>query len=155
MRAFTETSSQLSWRIVASRAVETEPGTPSDCATWGRSIPERSDSVTADTVANSVRETQAEAVAYVVSRGRGASGDINRAASDHISLNGDANTLRESLDAVQRVSSKLLRSFVAKSGLEKHRVVALEANPREALAWRPEAEKPPDSPPLPPPPRAR
>jgi antirestriction protein ArdC len=53
------------------------------------------------------RETQAEAVAYVVSRGIGL--ETNRAAADYIALyNGDKATLAKSLSAIQETSAKIL-----------------------------------------------
>src|SRR2546422_9769130 len=52
-------------------------------------------------------ETQAEAVAYVVSRGVGL--ETNTAAADYIALyNGDKKTLAESLSVVQETSAKIL-----------------------------------------------
>src|SRR5437870_1309110 len=52
-------------------------------------------------------ETQAEAVAYVVSRGVGL--ETNSAAADYIALyNGDKKTLAESLSAIQETSSRIL-----------------------------------------------
>jgi hypothetical protein len=54
-----------------------------------------------------VRETQAEAVAYVVSRGIGL--ETNSAATDYIQLyNGDKATLAKSLSAIQETSAKIL-----------------------------------------------
>jgi antirestriction protein ArdC len=54
-----------------------------------------------------VRETQAEAVAYVVSRGIGL--ETNTAAADYIALcNGDKATLAKSLSAIQETSAKIL-----------------------------------------------
>jgi antirestriction protein ArdC len=54
-----------------------------------------------------VRETQAEAVAFVVCRGVGL--DTNTAAADYIALyNGDKKTLAESLSAIQSTSAKIL-----------------------------------------------
>jgi antirestriction protein ArdC len=53
-----------------------------------------------------VRETQAEAVAFVVCRGVGL--DTNNAAADYIALyNGDKKTLAESLSAIQATSAKI------------------------------------------------
>jgi antirestriction protein ArdC len=58
-------------------------------------------------VSQVVRETQAEAVAFVVSRGIGLEG--NRSASDYIALyNGNMKTLAESLAAIQRTASRIL-----------------------------------------------
>lgn len=54
-----------------------------------------------------VRETQAEAVAYVVSRGVGL--ETNSAAADYIALyTGDKKTLGQSLSAIQETSSRIL-----------------------------------------------
>ena len=54
-----------------------------------------------------VRETQAEAVAFVVCRGVGL--ETNTAAADYIALyNGDAKTLAESLATIQETSSRIL-----------------------------------------------
>jgi len=58
-----------------------------------------------------LRETQAEAVAYVVSQAIGL--DTNTAARDYISLyNGNAQVLTESLAAIQRASSEILRDLL-------------------------------------------
>jgi antirestriction protein ArdC len=54
-----------------------------------------------------VRETQAEAVAFVVCRGIGL--ETNNAASDYIALyNGDQKTLTDSLAAIQQTSARIL-----------------------------------------------
>jgi RNA polymerase sigma factor (sigma-70 family) len=54
-----------------------------------------------------IRETQAEAIAYVVSRGVGL--ETRTAAADYITLyNGDAKTLAESLATIQETSSQIL-----------------------------------------------
>jgi hypothetical protein len=54
-----------------------------------------------------VRETQAEAVAFVVCRGVGL--ETNTAAADYIALyNGDKKTLAESLAVIQQTSTKIL-----------------------------------------------
>jgi len=54
-----------------------------------------------------VRETQAEAVAFVVCRGVGL--ETNTAAADYIALyNGDKKTLGESLSVIQETSAKIL-----------------------------------------------
>jgi RNA polymerase sigma factor (sigma-70 family) len=59
----------------------------------------------------SVRETQAEAVAFVVSRGIGL--DTNTAAADYIALyNGDKKMLAESLSAIQEAASRILRDLL-------------------------------------------
>ena len=58
-----------------------------------------------------VKETQAEAVAYVVCRGVGL--QTNTAASDYIKLyNGDKKTLADSLADIQETSSKILDELV-------------------------------------------
>jgi RNA polymerase sigma factor (sigma-70 family) len=58
-----------------------------------------------------VRETQAEAVAFVVSRGVGL--ETNTAAADYIALyNGDAKTLGESLAVIQHTASGILRELL-------------------------------------------
>ena len=63
------------------------------------------------TTTMSIRETQAEAVAYVVSHAVGL--DTNTAARDYISLyDGNAKVLTESLAAVQRASSAILRELL-------------------------------------------
>jgi antirestriction protein ArdC len=60
-----------------------------------------------DRLPKSKEETQAEAVAYVVSRGVGL--DTNSAAADYISIyNGDKKTLAESLAVIQETSSRIL-----------------------------------------------
>ena len=54
-----------------------------------------------------VRETQAEAVAFVVCRGIGL--ETNNAAADYIALyNGDQKTLADSLAAIQQTSARIL-----------------------------------------------
>jgi hypothetical protein len=58
-----------------------------------------------------VRETQAEAVAYVVSRGVGL--ETNSAAADYIALyTGDKKTLGQSLSAIQETSSHILEQIL-------------------------------------------
>jgi len=58
-----------------------------------------------------VRETQAEAVAYVVSRGVGL--ETNSAAADYIALyTGDKKTLGQSLSAIQETSSRILEEIL-------------------------------------------
>ena len=62
-----------------------------------------------------MRETQAEAVAYVVSRGVGL--ETNSAAADYIKLyNGDKKTLAESLSVIQGASSKILDELLPEQG---------------------------------------
>jgi antirestriction protein ArdC len=59
-----------------------------------------------------IRETQAEAVAYVITRGVGL--DTRTAAADYIALyNGNAKTLAESLAAIQEASSAILNELLA------------------------------------------
>lgn len=58
-----------------------------------------------------VRETQAEAVAFVVCRGVGL--ETNTAAADYIKLyNGDKRTLSESLSVIQETSARILDELV-------------------------------------------
>ncbi len=58
-----------------------------------------------------VRETQAEAVAFVVCRGVGL--ETNTAAADYIALyNGDKKTLAESLSVIQETSAKILNELL-------------------------------------------
>lgn len=58
-----------------------------------------------------VRETQAEAVAFVVCKGVGL--ETNTAASDYIALyNGDKKTLAESLSVIQKTSAKILNDLL-------------------------------------------
>src|SRR5712692_4452123 len=58
-----------------------------------------------------VVETQAEAVAYVVSRGVGL--ETNSAAADYIALyNGDKKTLAESLSVIHDTSSRILDQWL-------------------------------------------
>jgi len=59
-----------------------------------------------------VRETEAEAVAFVVSRGIGL--DTNSAAQDYISLySGNAALLLESLEYIQQTANQILNSIGA------------------------------------------
>lgn len=63
-----------------------------------------------------VRETQAEAVAFVVCRGVGL--ETNTAAADYLALyNGDKKTLAQSLSVIQETSTKILKDL-----LPEHRV---------------------------------
>jgi len=57
-----------------------------------------------------VRETEAEAVAFVVCQAIGL--DTGTAAADYIRLyNGDADTLGESLDAIQKAAAEILAAI--------------------------------------------
>jgi antirestriction protein ArdC len=59
-----------------------------------------------------VRETEAEAVAFVVCHGIGL--DVNNASSDYIQLyNGDKKTLMQSLERIQRTASEILETIMA------------------------------------------
>jgi hypothetical protein len=59
-----------------------------------------------------VRETEAEAVAFVVCYGVGL--DVNTASSDYIQLyNGDKETLMESLERIQRTAVEILEAVMA------------------------------------------
>jgi hypothetical protein len=63
------------------------------------------------TLSKTVRETQAEAVAFVVSRGIGL--ETRSAAADYIALyNGDATTLSESLAMIQATSTQILSELL-------------------------------------------
>jgi antirestriction protein ArdC len=92
-----------------------------------------------------VRETQAEAVAFVVCRGVGL--ETNNAAADYIALyNGDRKTLAESLSAIQGTSAKILDEL-----LKQERPLG-SPDKGEAAAPRTEhapAEPPHASPPTP------
>src|SRR5882762_6213911 len=82
-----------------------------------------------------VRETQAEAVAYVVSRGVGL--ETNSAAADYIALYaGDKKTLGQSLSAIQETSSRILEEILP---VERLTV------PREKQADKSLADKPAQS----------
>lgn len=59
-----------------------------------------------------VRETEAEAVAFVVCHGTGL--DTNSASSDYIQLyNGDKETLMKSLERIQRTAAEILAAVMA------------------------------------------
>jgi antirestriction protein ArdC len=59
-----------------------------------------------------VRETEAEAVAFVVCHGIGL--DTNSASSDYIQLyNGDKKTLMQSLERIQRTAAEILEAVIA------------------------------------------
>jgi hypothetical protein len=59
-----------------------------------------------------VRETQAEAVAFVVCKGIGL--ETHNAAADYIALyNGDQKTLADSLSAIQQTSARILDDLLA------------------------------------------
>ena len=59
-----------------------------------------------------VRETEAEAVAFVVCNGIGL--DTNSASSDYIQLyNGDKKTLMQSLERIQRTAAEMLAAVMA------------------------------------------
>lgn len=96
-----------------------------------------------------VRETQAEAVAYVVSRGIGL--NTNSAAADYIKLyNGDKAMLAKSLAAIQETAAKILDELLPAER-------PLPATPNaEIPVWQPaslspEQGQPPQSPPAHPP----
>jgi hypothetical protein len=79
-----------------------------------------------------VRETQAEAVAYVVSRGVGL--ETNSAAADYIALyTGDKKTLGQSLSAIQETSSRILEEILPAERLTPS---------RDNRAEKPLADKP-------------
>src|SRR5687768_7362818 len=63
---------------------------------------------------HTVRETEAEAVAFVVSSAAGL--DVNTALSDYIQLHsGDKATLAESLSFVQRAAAEILNAIMPKT----------------------------------------
>ena len=77
----------------------------------------------------SVREAEAEAVAYVVCQGIGL--DANTASSDYIQLyDGDKKTLMASLERIQRTAAKILEAVAA----EDRRVSTAEPAARVAVA---------------------
>ena len=63
-------------------------------------------------VSKTIRETEAEAVAYTVSRAIGL--DTNTAASDYIQLyNGDKKTLAQSLGRIQKIAADIIANIAA------------------------------------------
>jgi antirestriction protein ArdC len=69
-------------------------------------------------LSKTVQETQAEAVAFVVSRGIGL--ETNTAAADYIALyNGDKKTLGESLTVIQATSAKILDELLPRTRVNK------------------------------------
>ena len=70
-----------------------------------------------------VRETQAEAVAFVVCRGIGL--ETNNAAADYISLyNGDKKTLTESLAKIQETGAKILDHLIPEKAVRREPIQA-------------------------------
>ena len=66
-----------------------------------------------------VREAEAEAVAYVVCQGIGL--DVNTASSDYIQLyDGDKKTLMQSLERIQRAAAEILEAVTADDGTRSH-----------------------------------
>lgn len=85
-----------------------------------------------------VRETQAEAVAFVVSRGIGL--ETRTAAADYIALyNGDAKTLAESLAKIQETSSRILKDLLPEERLAQD---PRRTSPAVPLATTPPEESP-------------
>ena len=77
-----------------------------------------------------VREAEAEAVAYVVCQGIGL--DVNTASSDYIQLyDGDKKTLMQSLERIQRTAAEIL-AVVATKDIE--RANTADASARVAVA---------------------
>ena len=65
-----------------------------------------------------LRETEAEAVAFVVCHGIGL--DVNTASSDYIQLyNGDKETLMQSLERIQRTAAEILEAVMADDESER------------------------------------
>lgn len=92
-------------------------------------------------LSKTVRETQAEAVAYVVSRGINL--ETNTAASDYIALyRGDAKTLTESLALIQEASSRILKELLPDERLPAAPENAFDAHPHPASAPQPTGEAP-------------
>jgi antirestriction protein ArdC len=83
-----------------------------------------------------VRETQAEAVAFVVYRGIGL--ETNNAAADYIGLyNGDQKTLADSLSGIQQTSARILDELLpAERTVESQTKVAGEADKGTAPSLR-------------------
>ena len=91
-----------------------------------------------------VRETQAEAVAFVVCQGIGL--ETNNAAADYIALyNGDKKTLTESLSVIQETSATILDELLPEEGRTpsaEHSEQAKQAapeppapTPQEPISW--------------------
>jgi antirestriction protein ArdC len=77
-----------------------------------------------------VREAEAEAVAYVVCQGIGL--DVNTASSDYIQLyDGDKKTLMQSLERIQRTAAEILEAVTAK---RRERTNAADEVARVAVA---------------------
>ena len=69
-----------------------------------------------------IRETEAEAVAFVICHGIGL--DTNTASSDYIQLyNGDKETLMKSLEKIQRTASEILDALMS-----PNKTVAIEGS---------------------------
>jgi hypothetical protein len=83
-----------------------------------------------------VRETQAEAVAFVVCRGIGL--ETNNAAADYIALyNGDQQTLGDSLAAIQQTSAQILDGLIpAERTIDSQQKMAEEADKGAAQSLR-------------------
>lgn len=78
-----------------------------------------------------VRETQAEAVAFVVSRGIGL--ESNNAAADYIALyNGDQKTLADSLSAIQQTSARILDDLLPSERAVDSQIKAVRGEGTEA-----------------------
>lgn len=79
-----------------------------------------------------VRETEAEAVAFVVSHAIGL--QTSTACSDYIQLyNGDAKTLMQSLERIQRTSAEILADLVPKAVAESRVQNTVAINGQEVL----------------------
>jgi len=86
-----------------------------------------------------VRETQAEAVAFVVCRGVGL--ETNSAAADYIKLyNGDKKTLTESLSVIQETSAEILDDLLPEERRAPER--SPESSPATSKLPRPVPETP-------------
>ena len=98
-----------------------------------------------------VRETQAEAVAFVVCRGVGL--ETNTAAADYIALyNGDKKTLADSLAVIQQTSAKILDEILPEErprpqSSQDHASAHRPAPPRTEDSHHPQGAQPgPDQP---------
>ena len=98
-----------------------------------------------------VRETQAEAVAFVVCRGVGL--ETNTAAADYIALyNGDKKTLAESLSVIQETSARILDDLLPEQqrSQTEQRTSGI-TGPKAPPDYSPNRSEPPNpEPPIPP-----
>lgn len=87
-----------------------------------------------------VRETEAEAVAFVVSNAIGL--DVGSAAADYIQLyNGDTDTLSASLDRIQKAASSIIEALNASNDTDKDAVDTTHQCPNCRTAVEPDTHK--------------